>query len=140
MQPRNYGMRWKNLLVLLLLLPAISACSILQKPEPEVVVRTKIVEKKIPLQTSPKPISLNHPDMYVVTAENWDEFIEKFKKDNGQEWVFYAISVRGYETLSLNIAEMRRYLEQQKSIILYYEQAITGTPEEDVPVEDSSIE
>lgn len=133
-------MKWRNLLVPLLLLPAISACSILQKPEPEVVIRTKVVEKKIPLQTSPKPISLNHPQMYVVTAENWDTFIEDFKKDNGQEWVFYAISVRGYETLSLNIAEMRRYLEQQKSIILYYEQAIAGPPEEVKPVEGEDTE
>ena len=78
--------------------------------------------------------------MYVVTAENWDTFIEDFKKDNGQEWVFYAISVRGYETLSLNIAEMRRYLEQQKSIILYYEQTISGPPEEVKPVEGEDTE
>jgi len=118
----------------------LSGCSILQKPETEVVIRTQIVEKKIPLQTSPRPVSLNHPQMYVVTAENWETFIEQLKEDNGQEWVFYAISVRGYETLALNIAEIRRYMEQQNAIIVYYEQAITGNTEEDEPVESEDVE
>ena len=125
---------------LLLLVTVLSGCSILKKPETEVVIRTQIVEKKIPLQTSPRPVSLNHPQMYVVTAENWETFIEQFKEDNGQEWVFYAISVRGYETLALNIAEIRRYMEQQNAIILYYEQAITGSTEEDEPVESEDVE
>jgi len=125
---------------LLLLVTVLSGCSILKKPETEVVIRTQIVEKKIPLQSSPRPVSLNHPQMYVVTAENWETFIEQFKEDNGQEWVFYAISVRGYETLALNIAEIRRYMEQQNAIILYYEQAITGNTEEDEPVESEDVE
>ena len=125
---------------LLLLVTVLSGCSILKKPETEVVIRTQIVEKKIPLQSSPRPVSLNHPQMYVVTAENWETFIEQFKEDNGQEWVFYAISVRGYETLALNIAEIRRYMEQQNAIILYYEQAITGSTEEDEPVESEDVE
>jgi len=61
-----------------------------------------------------------------VTEENFDGFLAEYVKDNGQPWVFYAMSVRSYETLALNVAETRRYLEQQKSIIIYYENAITG--------------
>jgi hypothetical protein len=120
-------------LLLLLLLPVISGCSLIgrQPPEPEVVVKTKFIEKKIPLQVAPKPVSLNHPKIYVVTEENWDEFIKVYKKDNGQEWVFYAFSVRSYETLALNIAEIRRYMEQQKAIIAYYEGAIQRKPKEE---------
>ena len=73
---------------LFLLLPVISGCSLLnrQPPEPEVVIQTKFVENKIPLQVSPKPVNLNHPKIYVVTEENWDEFLKTYKKDNGQEW------------------------------------------------------
>lgn len=121
-----------RLLAALLLLPVISGCSLLsrQPPEPEVVIQTKFVENKIPLQVAPKPVSLSHPKIYVVTEENWDEFIETYKKDNGQEWVFYAFSVRSYETLALNIGEIRRYMEQQKAIIAYYEGAIERQPQE----------
>lgn len=122
-----------RLLAALLLLPVINGCSLLnrQPPEPEVVIQTKFVENKIPLQVAPKPVSLNHPKIYVVTEENWDEFIETYKKDNGQEWVFYAFSVRSYETLALNIGEIRRYMEQQKAIIAYYEGAIERKPQEE---------
>lgn len=126
-------MKLKLLAALALLLPVISGCSLLnrQPPEPEVVIQTKFVENKIPLQISPKPVDLNHPKIYVVTEENWSEFLEAYKKDNGQEWVFYAFSVRSYETLALNIAEIRRYMEQQKSIIAYYEGAIERKPKEE---------
>jgi hypothetical protein len=132
MLPRRCGMKLR-LLAALLLLPVISGCSLLnrQPPEPEVVIQTKFVENKIPLQVAPKPVSLNHPKIYVVTEENWDEFIETYKKDNGQEWVFYAFSVRSYETLALNIGEIRRYMEQQKAIIAYYEGAIERKPQEE---------
>ena len=126
-------MKLKLLAALALLLPVISGCSLLnrQPPEPEVVIQTKFVENKIPLQISPKPVDLNHPKIYVVTEENWSEFLEAYKKDNGQEWVFYAFSVRSYETLALNIAEIRRYMEQQQSIIAYYEGAIERKPKEE---------
>lgn len=110
----------------------ISGCSLLQTPEKEIVIQNQIVDKKIPLQTAPKPVTLGQTKFYVVTTENFDEFIETFKKENGDPWVFYAMSVRSYETMSVNVAEIRRYLEQQKAIIVYYENAITSKPKEEV--------
>ena len=60
---------------------------------------------------------------YVVTEENFEEFKEKFAKENG-EFLFYVISIRDYATLALNMAELKRYLLQQKEIIVYYEKAV----------------
>ena len=60
---------------------------------------------------------------YVVTEENFEEFKKKFAKENG-EFLFYVISIRDYETLALNMAEIKRYMEQQKEIIIYYEEAV----------------
>jgi hypothetical protein len=37
---------------------------------------------------------------------------------------YIAISVKDYENLSLNFAELKRYIEQQKQIIVYYEEAV----------------
>lgn len=115
----------------------ISGCSTLSffgnKPEKEIVVQTKLVERRIPLQSLPKPVTLGDPTFYVVTEETFDEFINKLKKETGDTWVFYAMSVQSYETLALNVAEIRRYLEQQKAIIVYYENSITESvkkPEE----------
>tara|TARA_B100001996_G_scaffold162475_1_gene123918 strand:+ start:1174 stop:1509 length:336 start_codon:yes stop_codon:yes gene_type:complete len=69
-------------------------------------------------------LQFNDVYWHVVTEANFDEFIEKFKKENGNAWVFYAISVRSYESMALNMAELKRYIEQQKQIIVYYEEAV----------------
>ena len=66
---------------------------------------------------------------YVVTEQNFEEFKSKFVKENG-DLVGYVLSVRDYETLALNMAELRRFLQQQKEVIIYYEKAVTPTPVE----------
>jgi len=60
---------------------------------------------------------------YAVTKENIDEFIERFERDNGS-LTFFAISVPDYENISLNMGELRRYIESQSAVILYYEDNI----------------
>jgi len=59
-----------------------------------------------------------------VTDRNFKDFKRTYKKENG-EFLFYVISVRDYETLALNMAELQRYIGQQKQIIVYYEQSVT---------------
>ena len=119
MEHKKYLILW-SLLPLLLL---SSGCSIVPR-EKEVIVQTVEVEKRIPLQTNPKQLQFNDVYWHVVTEANYNEFIEKFKKENGNAWVFYAISVRSYESMALNMAELKRYIEQQKQIIIYYEEAV----------------
>lgn len=118
-------MNLKHLAIPLLLSTTllISGCSTF-RPEPEVVVQTEYVEKTIPQQARPRPMSLNDVSWYVVTEENFPEFIEKYKNEHGDAWVFYAISVRSYESMALNMAELKRYIEQQQAIIVYYEDAV----------------
>ena len=115
-----------TLLSLFLVVLTTSGCSSLwfNKPEKEIVIQTELIERNIPLQRAPKPMTLNDVKWYVVTEENFDEFLDTYKKENGDAWVFYAMSVRGYEAMALNMAEIRRYLESQNAIILYYEEAI----------------
>ena len=124
MEHKKYLILW-SLLPLLLL---SSGCSIVPR-EKEVIVQTVEVEKRIPLQTNPKQLQFNDVYWHVVTEANFDEFIEKFKKENGDAWVFYALSVRSYESMALNLAELKRYIEQQNDIIVYYEKAVTDEPE-----------
>ena len=59
----------------------------------------------------------------MVTPDTYLAFKTRFEKENG-DLLFYAISVRDYETLALNMAELKRFLEQQKQIIIYYEKAV----------------
>ena len=112
----------------LLLLVSLSSCS--WKPEKEVVVQTKIVKPVIEIKERPKGVKMLPVKFYVVTEKNYDEFKERFKKENG-EFVFYAMSVPSYENLALDMAELRRYIEQQKEIIIYNEKAVKDDMEKE---------
>ena len=58
----------------------------------------------------------------VVTKDNLDAFIQEIgKTQSSSNPVFVAISLNDYENLSLDLADLKRYIEQQKSIIVYYE-------------------
>jgi hypothetical protein len=105
-----------------------TGCSLLSKPEEVVVTRTVIQAPNIPLQPQPRPINMVDIKWYTVTTDNIDEFEKNFENDNG-DLVFFAISVPHYQNLSLNLAEIRRYLEQQQAIIVYYEDQITKSSE-----------
>ena len=119
----------KLVLFLVPLVILLSSCS--SKPEKEIVVQTVEVEKRIPLQNQPKPIDMTDVEFYVVTEDNYEEFKERFSKTN-ESFVFYAISVHDYENFALNFAEIFRYIQQQKEIIIYYEKAVTDKPEEKI--------
>ena len=112
----------------LLLLVSLSSCS--WKPEKELVVQTKIVKPVIEIKERPKGVKMLPVKFYVVTEKNYEEFKERFKKENG-EFVFYAMSVPSYENLALDMAELRRYIEQQKEIIIYYEKAVKDDKEKE---------
>ena len=71
---------------------------------------------------------MNDIYFYVVTEQNFEEFKKRFIKENG-DLVGYVLSVRDYETLAINMAEIKRYIEQQKQIIIYYEKAVSPKKE-----------
>ena len=92
-------------------------------PEPQIVTVTKTVKTTVPIVARPKGVLLNDVKIYVVSADNLEEFKKEFEAKNGSD-AYIAISVKDYENLSLNFAELRRYIEQQKQIIVYYEEAV----------------
>lgn len=115
MQLIRYGM------ISALLLTLIGCSSLRQEPQIQVVTNT--VKTTVPIVARPKGVQLNDVKIYVVNEDNYEEFIQEFRAKNG-EVVYIAISVKDYENLSLNIAELRRYIEQQKQVIVYYEEAV----------------
>jgi len=102
------------------LLLLTSACA---SVEPQVVLKTDYVVKDIPIQPQPKPLNLHRVKFYAVTPENLEEFLDTFEKESGVT-VFFALSVPDYENMSLNVAELRRYIDQQRNLIVYYEDSI----------------
>ena len=120
-------------MLLSLILPALllsSGCSYLKNPLKTIEIKTVEVERIIPTQNRPKPMTMNDIYFYVVTEQNFEDFKQRFVEENG-DFLFYALSVRDYETLALNMAEIKRYILQQKQIIIYYEKAVAPKPKEE---------
>jgi|TARA_R110001592_G_scaffold122444_1_gene329252 hypothetical protein len=105
----------------------LGGCSLI--PEPKVVTVTNTVKTVVPIVARPKQVQLNDVKIYVVSKVNYVEFAKEYAKKNGGD-SYIALSVKDYENLSLNFAELRRYIEQQKLIIVYYEESVSPEKEE----------
>ena len=129
MQRINFGIISSLLLATLLL----SSCSSF-RADPEIKIVTQIEKTVVPIVPMPKPVQMNDIKIYVVSPnENLEEFKKEFEAKNGAD-AYIAISIKDYENLSNNFAELRRYIEQQKAIIVYYEEAVK--PLDIVPTTD----
>ena len=122
---QNGCLRALSLLLLCLLLSSCSSWPQLKQIE----VKTVEVDRVIPTQNRPRALDLNNIQWFVVTDQNFQSFKSRYTRQNGA-FLFYAISVRDYESLALNMAEIKRYIEQQKHIIIYYEQAVAPKPKD----------
>ena len=113
----------KILLFLLLLL--ISGCSILgsgrEIPEVKPVEVVTVVKKAptyhppLPNQIEPVPV-----EWTVLNPELMQEYLDDLNEGNAPTNAWYALTTKGYENLSTNMAEVKRYLRQVLSILKYY--------------------
>ena len=117
----NYGVSLKPLLAVMVILLFLTGCSSFREPEVKVV--TQIEKTTVPTVARPKPIDLVDTRVYVVTKDNYESFVKEFTAEHG-ELAYVVLSMKDYENLAINIADLRRYIEQQTEIIVYYEEAV----------------
>ena len=84
------------------------------------ITNYKIEKKREPLAIEdPDPLKLQDIDCVIITKDNADEVFEKIKAGGG-EYSLFALTDKGYEKLSLNFADIRNKLSEQRQIILSY--------------------
>lgn len=59
----------------------------------------------------------------IEVCGNLAEKIKDVEKELGGDFVVMAITPKGYENMAYNLQEIKRYLNQQKEIIMYYREA-----------------
>ena len=124
----------KALLFLALLL--VSGCSILgsSRDIPEVKpVEVVTVVKKAPTYHPPLPNQIDPVpvEWTVLNPELMQEYLDDLNEGKAPTNAWYALTTKGYENLSTNMAEVKRYLRQVLSILKYYREL-----DEEVPYED----
>lgn len=82
-------------------------------------VSPKVVERPPLTVQDPRPATGYPFDFVIITPDNVNE---KFKelKDSGKNVVFFALTDDGYKSLSLSVAELRRYIVQQNAVVKAY--------------------
>jgi len=69
----------------------------------------------LPNQIDPVPV-----EWTVLNPELMQEYLDDLNEGNAPTNVWYALTTKGYENLSTNMAEVKRYLRQAINILQYY--------------------
>lgn len=103
-------------------------------PEPQIITVTEKVPLRIYQPPLPQEIDLLNVNFFVITEENYEEKKKEVEKILDGNFVVFALTPDGYEKMAENFQEVRRYVRQQKELIIYYREATTeseGTTAED---------
>ena len=73
----------------------------------------------------PAEIDLLNVNFFVITEENYSEKKKEIEKILDGNFVVFALLPDGYEKMAENFQEVRRYVRQQKELIIYYREATT---------------
>ena len=111
-----------------LIIAFLSGCSFLKNdplPTPEPVIKIKTEYKTLDIYQPPLPkkIDLQDVEFFVVTEKNLEEQIARISKMQDATFVIFGMTPQDYENMAFNLQELRRYIRQQKEIIIYYRNA-----------------
>lgn len=94
----------------------LSACASSSKIE----ISSKPIELQVASPADPAPVQMLSVRFRVVTKDTIESFLAELAKSQSGTPVFIAITTEDYENLALNFADLRRYIQQQQGIIVYY--------------------
>lgn len=95
----------------------VAACGA-KAPEP-IKISTSPVERPELVLPEADPVKLRDVNWVVITDENY-ETVFKELADSGENIVLIGLTDKGYQNLSLNLNDLRTYIQQQNAIILAY--------------------
>ena len=115
MRPRSLKSILSALISLTLTIFITSGCSSFKRVD----IFSKPVER-IPLALSdPLPPKLVGMKWVVITADNQQAVFAKLEK-NRQDGALFGLTDDGYETLSLNLAHIRKYVSKVRATLRHY--------------------
>lgn len=103
---------------MILSLLSLSGCSWLTKkvdasytpvPKPELVL------------PAADEVRMRNIEWYIITPDNYEEVFAELEANN-EAVVLFGLTSTGYERISLNLSDVRAFLQQQQSIIRAYKQ------------------
>ena len=112
-----------------------TGCFLMPTTKPIEVVT---VSEPAPLYHPPLPLEVQLVDIQwrVLTPEIMDEYLAALEEGSAPPQAYYALTTQGYENLSMNTAEQKRYIKDVLAIIKYYRSLDDKDEEDEKPKED----
>lgn len=89
-------------------------------PTKTISISSKPIEIEVGKTADPQAVTMLPVQFRVITKENLDSFLAEMSQRQGSSPVFLAMTIKDYENIVLNLADLRRYIEQQQAVIAYY--------------------
>lgn len=83
-------------------------------------IRTIEIAREAPFVPPIDQLRLRDVRWVIVTPDNVDDV---FRDLESKDKVLFAMTVEGYQDLSLNLADLRTVVEQQQRVIVTYEES-----------------
>lgn len=116
-----------KLLLVLGLSCLVSACA--TKP---IEVISQPIDKPNLILPQPTPVDMREIKWLIVTPENAEAVFAKLR-EQGSNSALFALTDDGYQALSLNFADIKRFVDQNNGVVLGYKEYYVTTPQPVTP-------
>ena len=99
---------------------SLTGCSLLTSQTKPVEVRT--IAEPAPMYHPPMPMELQLRDIEwtILTPQIMDSLVKDVEDGSAIPTAYYALTAQGYENLSENTAENKRYIRDIIAVVKYY--------------------
>ena len=106
-----------NSIVMLIILTNCSMIPTSTKP-----VEVVTIAEPVPMYHPPLPLEVQMVDIdwEILTPEIMKEYLEDYENGSAPPIAYYSLTSQEYENLSMNMAEIKRYLRDTLSIVKFY--------------------
>ena len=106
-----------NSIVMLIILTNCSMIPTSTKP-----VEVITIAEPVPMYHPPLPLEVQMVDIdwEILTPEIMKEYLEDYENGSAPAIAYYSLTSKEYENLSMNMAEIKRYLRDTLSIVKFY--------------------
>jgi hypothetical protein len=110
----------KSIIAVIIAAAMLQGCALLGwKAIEGIEIKKKAVDRTPLNLADPQPLKPTVPQWRVITPENQAQVFAELKSKNTDQ-VLFALTDDGYEELSIDIAQIRTLIAQQRDIIVKY--------------------
>ena len=121
----------KKIAIIVSLALVFAGCSLMGEKVKPVSVTT--IAERPPMYHPPLPmeVQMDPVDWEILTPDNMQLYLDNLKSGEAPRRAFYSLSSKEYEHLSMDIADITRYIKEVLGIIKFYRDYDTDDEEDD---------